>query len=229
VALASATLASLILPLSQGRQQGWPPWTWVMIAAVALLLWAFLRSEDRLARHGGMPLIDLELLSVRSRRGTPVAPLFFFTMPFYLLFAIERQDVGLDPLQTGLAILPYGTGFCIGPVVSVPLLRRREGRLPNWGLTIEVNGNALTAVAVIGRLPLIATVLLAGFGQGVAMPRLFTAALAAARDGGLAAGVVSSALRIGAAISVAGSECCFSPSSAADPGRQPVRTPLVSR
>ena len=45
----------------------------------------------------------------------------------------------------------------------------------------------------------------AGFGQGVAMPRLFNLVLAEvpAHQGGVAAGVVNSMLQIGAAVSIA--------------------------
>ncbi|MGH7152725.1 MAG: MFS transporter [Acetobacteraceae bacterium] len=209
-ALLSAMLACLILPLSEGRQKGWPAWIFIMLAATLPLLWAFLRHEDRVARRGGMPLLDMSLLSIRSfRRGTIVATLFFFTSPFYLLFAIERQDgAGLNALHTGLAILPYGVGLFTGPLASSPFVDRFGSRLLTFGLTVQVAGYAATAAAVsllASPAILVGTVLLAGFGQGIAMPRLFNTALehVPPRQGGVAAGVVSSALQIGAAVSVA--------------------------
>ena len=208
--LLSLALACLIVPLSEGRQRGWPAWTFVMLAASAPLMWAFLRLEDRIGAHAGMPLLDLELLAVKSfRRGIFVATLFFFTSPFYLLFAIERQDgAGLDPLHTGLSLLPYGVGLFVGPLASAPLLGRLPHRLLTIGLMVEVAGYAATAAVValqLGAGPLIATVFVGGFGQGIAMPRLFNTVLedVPARQGGLAAGVVNSTLQIGAAISVA--------------------------
>jgi len=170
----------------------------------------FLHHEDRVAMRGGMPLLDLELLALRSfRRGCWVATLFFFTSAFYLLFAIERQDgAGLDPLHTGLSMLPYGIGLFLGPLASAPFVGRFQARLLSIGLAVEVAGYAATALAVAlqasGDL-LIGTVFVAGFGQGIAMPRLFNTVLGdvPASKGGLAAGVVNSMLQIGAAISVA--------------------------
>ncbi len=157
-----------------------------------------------------MPLVDLELLALRSfRRGCWVATLFFFTSPFYLLFAIERQDgAGLDPLHTGLSLLPYGIGMFLGPLASAPLLGRFRTRLLTIGLAIEVAGYAATAAAVALQAAhelLVGTVFIAGFGQGIAMPRLFNTVLqdVPPRQGGLAAGVMNSMLQIGAAISVA--------------------------
>ncbi len=210
-ALLSAALAALVVPLSEGRQDGWPIWTFVAFAAVPVLIWAFLRHEDRLAARGGMPLLDLGLLRIPGfRRGVVVASLFFFTSPFYLLFAIERQDgAGLDPLRTGLAILPYGVGLFLGPFASAPLLGRFRPRLLAAGLAIEVAGYAAIGAAVaagVGAVPLAVAVFVAGFGQGVAMPRLLNLVLAdvPAHQGGVAAGVVNSMLQIGAAVSVAG-------------------------
>jgi MFS family permease len=209
-ALLSAALAALVVPLSEGRQDGWPLWTFLALAAVPGLVWAFLRHEDRLGARGGMPLLDLGLLRIPGfRRGVLVASLFFFTSAFYLLFAIERQDgAGLDALHTGLAILPYGIGLFVGPLASAPLLGRFHRRLLGAGLAVEVAGYAATGLAVaagVGGAALVATVFVAGFGQGIAMPRLFNLVLAdvPARQGGVASGVVSSALQIGAAVSVA--------------------------
>ena len=52
--LVSLALACLVLPLSEGRQQGWPAWTFVMLAAVPFLAAAFLWFEapgDRARRQ----------------------------------------------------------------------------------------------------------------------------------------------------------------------------------
>ena len=121
--LVSLTLACLVLPLSEGRHQGWPAWTFVMLAAVPFLAAAFLWFERRLTARGGSPLLDLRLMAIPSfRRGVLVGTLFFFTTSFYVLFSIYQQEgYGTDPLYTGLAILPYGIGLFVGPLVTAPL------------------------------------------------------------------------------------------------------------
>jgi MFS family permease len=208
-ALISLTLACLVLPLSEGRQQGWPVWTFVMLAAVPLLAAGFLRFEGRLAAHGGSPLLDLGLLRIPSFcRGVVVGTLFFFTTSFYVLFAIyEQEGFGTDPLYTGLAILPYGIGLFIGPLLTAPLTRLRPWLL-TIGMAIQVVGYAAIAAVIAAGfdgLPVVLTVLLAGFGQGIAYPRLFNTTLGevAPSQAGVAAGVLTSALQIGAAVSVA--------------------------
>ncbi len=208
--LISLALACLVLPLSEGRQQGWPAWTFVMLAAVPLLIAAFLRFEARLTARGGMPLLDLGLASIPSfRRGVLVGTLFFFTTAFYVTFSLYQQEgSGTDPLHTGLAILPYGAGLFVGPLASGPLVPRLGVLLLPIGMGIQVAGYAAIAVAIAMGLdgwPVVLTVLIAGFGQGIALPRLYNAALGdvPAHQAGVAAAVVNSALQMGGAISVA--------------------------
>ena len=208
--LISLTLACLVLPLSEGRDQGWPVWTFAMLAAVPFLAAAFLWFEDRLTAGGGSPLLDLRLLAIPSfRRGVLVGTLFFFTTSFYVLFSIYQQEgYGTDPLHTGLAILPYGIGLFVGPLVTAPLPARLRPWLLTIGMAIQVSGYAAVAAVIalgIDGWPIPLTVLLAGFGQGIAFPRLYNTALGdvSPNQAGVAAGVLNSALQIGAAISVA--------------------------
>jgi MFS family permease len=208
--LVSLALGCLVLPLSEGRQQDWPAWTFAMLAAVPFLAAAFLWFEGRMTARGGSPLLDLGLMAIPSfRRGVLVGTLFFFTTSFYVLFAIyEQEGFGTDPLFTGLAILPYGIGLFVGPLVTAPLAQLRPWLL-TIGMAIQVAGYAgVAAVIVAGynQWPVVLTVLLAGFGQGIAYPRLFNTTLGdvAPHQAGVAAGVLTSALQIGAAISVAG-------------------------
>jgi sugar phosphate permease len=76
-------------------------------------------------------------------------------------------------------------------------------------MAIQVTGYAAIAAAValgLAGWPTTLAVLVAGFGQGVAFPRLYNTVLGEVppHQAGLAAGVVNSALQIGGAVSVAG-------------------------
>lgn len=207
--LISLALAAIVVPLSQGRQQGWPLWVFAALASVPVLVAAFIGHERRLARLGGMPLVDLRLFAnPRFRRGVLVATLFFFTTSFYFLFGIYQQlGLGVEPLWTGLAILPYGLGLFLGPLASRPFARY-ESHLLSLGMAVQVTGYALIGVFVaLGwtGLGLTAVVFLAGLGQGVAFPRLYNTVLASvpAHQGGVASGIINSALQVGAASSAA--------------------------
>jgi MFS family permease len=207
--LITLALAAIVVPLSEGREHGWPAWVFAALASVIPLVWAFLAWETRLRDKGGMPLVDLALFRIASfRRGVLVAMLFFFTTSFYLLFGLYQQEGrGVEPLQTGLAILPYGVGLFMGPLITAPLVALRP-RLLAIGMSIQVTFyiviGALVAAGTDGPV-LSAAVFLAGLGQGIAFPRLFATVLGEvpASQAGVAAGITNSALQVGAAVSVA--------------------------
>src|SRR5689334_22971945 len=47
-ALLAAGLTSVLLPLIEGRQHGWPAWTWISLGVAPLIVGAFLRRQQRL-------------------------------------------------------------------------------------------------------------------------------------------------------------------------------------
>jgi MFS family permease len=205
-----ATLCTLILPLSVGRDQGWPLWTFVSLVAFPVLWFGFMRFERRVARGGAMPLFDVDLLRLPGfKRSLLIAFLFFFTTPFYLGFSLYLQEgQGVDALRTGLAILPYGLGCLVGALITTwfrPRLRVHQFAV---GMALELCGYAgimLCVGAAVEHWLLVAMLFLGGFGQGVAMPRVVNMVMSAVptSHGGLAAGILNSTLQIGAAVSVA--------------------------
>ena len=207
--LISLALAAIVVPFSEGREQNWPVWMFATLACVPLLMALFIGYEARLSRAGGMPLVDLALFRIPSfRRGVLVAALFFFTTSFYLLFGLYQQEGrGVAPLQTGLAIVPYGIGLFLGPLISAPLIRLRPRLLP-IGMGVQVTFYIMIGVLVAAGItgPVLSlAVLLAGTGQGIAFPRLYATILGDVppAQAGVAAGIASSAMQVGAAISVA--------------------------
>jgi len=176
---------------------------------VPFLMAGCLRYEARLGAAGGMPIVDLNLFAIPSfRRGVLVATLFFFTTSFYFLFGLYQQEGrGLDPLHTGLAIAPYGVGLFLGPLISANWVRLRP-RLLAIGMGIQVAGYVAIAWLVAwgtDQPPLLTAVFIAGFGQGIAFPRLYNTVLGEVppQNAGLAAGIVNSALQVGASVSAA--------------------------
>ncbi|HWE74395.1 MAG TPA: MFS transporter [Stellaceae bacterium] len=211
VLLLSAALGSLVAGLSIGRGQGWSPFVLGLIAASPLLLAWFFAFEKRMAREGGMPLLDPALLEIDTfRRGLIVALLFFFTSPFYLFFSLYLQaGLGEGALAAGLAVLPYGVANFIGPMMAT----RAGPRLRRWlfglGMGVQIfvgyAGVALCAATQTGGIPLFFVLFMGGFGQGVAMPEMISFILGdvPGKDTGFAAGAMNSTLQIGSAISVA--------------------------
>jgi MFS family permease len=215
MALSMLTLSALIVPLVEGREAGWPLWSWLSLGGVPLLAWLFWRYEARLAGAGGAPLLDPSALRAPGLgRALLIALLFYSIGSFFLLFSVYLQDaLHLTALQAGLVFLPFGAGFLLGPL-STPFLRRFCGAYLNpIGMGLEVVGflglAALITATLTGvhpaPMPLAALLFVVGFGQGLALPtlmRMVTGRVAPAFSG-MIAGIASSALQVSTALSVA--------------------------
>lgn len=210
VVLLSLALASIVVPLSLGRDYHWSfP---IVAALIAAPVWLalFFAFEYWLTQRGGMPILDASLLRVKSfRGGLLIALLFFFTMPFYIFFSIYLQTgQGISVFATSLIVLPYGIANFVGPMLAThaPLSWRRH--LFGVGMALEVFGYAsvaLCAATQTGGLVLGLVLFIGGFGQGIAMPEMINTILGEVPHAhtGLAAGIMNSTLQIGSAISVA--------------------------
>jgi MFS family permease len=62
LALLGAAVSLLTLPLVLGQEEGWPLWSWLCLAAAALVFALFCGYESRLSRRGGAPLIAPRVL-----------------------------------------------------------------------------------------------------------------------------------------------------------------------
>src|SRR5262249_28791181 len=116
VALASAALLMVLLPLLLGRDQGWPAWTFVSIAAgVAVGVVAGLHFRA-VSRRGGSPLVDPRIVS-DGPFAVALGSLFASTAAwggFLISFTLYLQaGLGYSALHSGLAFIPYGAGFAV--------------------------------------------------------------------------------------------------------------------
>jgi len=207
--LLAAGLLALVVPLIEGRERGWPAWCMALLAASLPLLWAFWRHEKRIERAGAAPLVVPSLLAAPGLRRSLAATFCFYAIaPFFLVFAIyEQAGLGRDALAAGLAILPLGVGFLLGPLCSPRIGQRLGARTAAFGMGLEVLGMLLTATLAVARLPqwLWLPLFVIGLGQGIALPALVRLNVdqVDARWAGLASGLVNATLQISAAVSVA--------------------------
>ncbi|WP_449632087.1 MFS transporter [Rahnella aceris] len=213
--LATLTLSTLIVPLIEGREAGWPWWTWLLFLAFPLLASLLWRYEHHLSRKGGSPLLNPSVLRAPGLgQGLMIVLLFYSIGAFFLLFSVYLQGaLHLNALVAGTLFLPFGVGFLIGPLLT-PYLRQYAGNyLSAIGMGCETAGLAglagLIATTMPGNspaiLPLAMLLFVTGLGQGLAMPTLvrMVTGRVAPQFSGMIAGVTSSALQISTALSVA--------------------------
>ncbi len=173
-------LACLIGPLLAGHELGWPLWLWAMVAVAVGVLALLPRFERRVARHGGMPLVDLALLGDRLfRRGLGAAFAFqFANISYYLVITLFLQGrLGFSPLQSGLAAVPLALAFSIASQLAGRWTARFGTHVLRWGCLVQLAG--IGALGVVLALPqpgapeIVAALALFGFGQGLVMAPLF--------------------------------------------------------
>lgn len=182
--------------------------SWPAGGAALVLLGTFVAIE----RRRRDPLVPLEVLRSRRLASANVAALAWAcaTIGWQFAAVLYLQGVlGYSALDTGLGIVPMGLAI----VVTANLAGRLIGR---WGLRrtaalgLLVQGAGILLFLRAGASSGYATVLLPalivhGVGNGLSFPSLNIAAVASLPDDrqGLASGLVTSAVQIGAGIGVA--------------------------
>jgi MFS family permease len=214
-----AGLLCLIGPLLFGHDVHWAPWVWLVMAAGVAIVAAFLRLERAVAGNGGMPLIDLALLSDAAfMRGLYAVFFFFFAnLSFYLVMTMfMQQALHIPPLTAGLVFLPLVLTFVIGSRHSGGRARHRGTRVLIEGCAVQVAGLAVLALTIawVEAPPasLLALVLaIFGYGQGLVMAPLSSAVLSTVKpaSAGSGAGMYGTTAQIGNAAGVAAIGAAF--------------------
>jgi MFS family permease len=206
-------LLCLIGPLLFGHDVHWSLAVWLVMAVGAVIIAAFLRLERRVARSGGMPLIDLSLLADKAfMRGLAAVFCFFFAnLSFYLVMTIYMQKgLHIPPLQAGLVFLPLALTFVVASRHSGVRARHRGTLVLIEGCAVQIAGLAALVVAIEWidtpsaiMLALVLTIF--GYGQGLVMAPLSSAVLATVKpaSAGTGSGMYGTTAQIANAAGVA--------------------------
>lgn len=212
--LLGTAILALLIPLTEGRSLGWPAWTLALLSVAPLAAVAFVRAERALEDRGGVPLVPITLLRIRSlRRGLLLAvPFFAGFSGFMFVVALTLQDhTGLSPLTAGAVLVPMAAGFLAASLSTASLMARFGRRVLTAGALIQATG----LVAVIaelaafwphpGPLPMAPGMLVLGIGQGLIMSPLFGVVLSEVppRKAGAGSGVLATTQQSALALGVA--------------------------
>jgi len=189
-------LLCLIGPMLFGHDVGWSPWVWLVMAAGVAVIVSFLRLERAVARRGGMPLIDLALLSDRAfMRGLAAVFFFFFAnLSFYLVMTMFMQKaLRIPPLQAGLVFVPLALTFVIASRHSAARAKRRGTLVLIEGCAVQIVGLAALVttvewIAAPSAIVLALVLTIFGYGQGLVMAPLSSAVLSTVRPASAGAG-----------------------------------------
>ena len=218
-ALFTAALVAIVLPLLDGRAQGWPAWSWASLAAGPVLLAVFALHLREMAGRGGQPLLDPAIFAVRAFRAGLTCQVLFWCQQgaSYLLLALYLQEGrGLSPIKSGGVFAVLAAGY-LATSLRAPALTMRFGRrVVATGALIAAAGDLLLVLGVLsgGGGPVAALfpgLFLLGAGQGLCITPLTTTVLshADASRAGSVSGALATAQQVGNAIGVAISGVIF--------------------
>ena len=212
--LLTAGLTAVVLPLVEGRQHGWPAWTWISLAVAPVLLLGFVSHQRHLARHGGEPLLAPAMFRARSFSAGLVTQLAFWCgqASFFLVLALYlQQGRGLSALDAGLVFTIMAVAYVAASAQAPRLVVRFGRRLLAIGALVLASGHGLllAAVADVGVGGSIAALfpglVLIGAGMGLLLVPLTTTILSSVETkyAGGASGAVTTVQNVGGALGVA--------------------------
>lgn len=209
-ALATVGLATVILPLVEGQQYGWPLWTWLCLAAAPVLLGAFVAHQGRRARAGRAPLLDLALFGNRAFGVGSLTALTYALVPpsFFFVLALYLQDGrSLSALVSGAVFSAVGAGFFAAMLLTPPMTARLGRQNLALGAVVTAAGSALLALSAsaVSAAALLPGLAIAGFGMGMVLVPLSATVLRDVAPGqaSSASGVLATFQQVGGALGVA--------------------------
>jgi hypothetical protein len=215
VGLVSAAAILLVYPLIQGRELGWPAWTYVSMAASVVAFGLFWRHLARRVTAGADPLVTPSVFTHRGYSGGLLVLTLFFAGMIGSSLALTlflQIGQGYSAIHAGLTFIPLSLGVAIAAPLSGGLLMPRiGGRIPiQAGGVVSLAGYGVVIATVHGAThitswDILPGLLLVGLGMGLFIAPLFDTILAAVTDAetGSASGVLNALQQLAGAIGVA--------------------------
>ncbi|HVV77550.1 MAG TPA: MFS transporter [Mycobacteriales bacterium] len=211
VVLATLALTALVLPLVDGRSQGWPAWSFVVLGLSPVLLAEFTWWQRRRARAGRSPLVDPQWFAVRSFRVGVVTQFGFWAgqASYFLVLALYLQlGRGLSAMQSGLVFSILAASYLVASMRAPQLVARFGRNVVVAGALLLALGHIGTALAAAhgGAVGALAPgLLLEGAGMGLCLAPITGVVMAGVgpQHAGAVSGLLSTMQQVGNAAGVA--------------------------
>lgn len=154
VATLSASVLLVVLPLTLGRGQGWPAWTWISLAASVPAFWLFAAALRRTAARGRIPLVNLHVLA-RPAIALGLLTLLVATSTYYaLLFTLAQylqHGMGRSSLVSGLTLVPWVAAFGVAGQITRRLPAKYGPVLPFAGCVLLAGAYIAISASLFAR------------------------------------------------------------------------------
>jgi MFS family permease len=210
----AVTVVSVAVPLTLGRQTGWPVWSLALAVAAVPIAVGYGVFEQRRYAAGKSCIVPIGAFRNPQLLRAVLGYFLFFAAStcFFLYFSLLVQaGTGATALLTGLALAPYGVGAAISSRLAPRLVTRWNARVVvAGGALVCALGSVATAVLVwwlpadrltFGVAP---ALVVTGLGLGfVVAPVLgVVLSLAAPTEAGAVGGALTTGQQIGGAVGI---------------------------
>ena len=197
-ALACVAALAIVYPLIQGRELGWPLWTYASIAGGIALFALFAAHLRRRKRAGRDPLVEPSIFTHRGySAGALVLMLYFAGMvgSMLALTLFLQLGEGFSAIHAGLTMAP----FALGTAITAPLAAAQMSKIP--GRTLIQAGGAVSLAGYVGvallgasvshvsTIALVGPLLVVGMGMGLFIVPVFDTILSAVTDAETGVGI----------------------------------------
>ncbi|HWF26162.1 MAG TPA: MFS transporter [Solirubrobacteraceae bacterium] len=215
VVLAMLGTTALVYPLIQGREQGWPAWSFVLLAGGVALLGAFAALQGRRSRQGRTPLVEPSILGRRPYvAGLAVVVGFIGAMGGMMLAlnVMFQNGLGFTPLACGVATITVPLAAVGGSITSSALLARIGRTTMHIGIVTMAIGLVVVDLVMrsasgdVTAWELAGPLAITGYGMGMVFVPMFDVILAgvAPHEIGSASGLLESVQQLAMSVGIAG-------------------------
>jgi MFS family permease len=206
---------ALVYPLIQGRERGWPAWSFAMLALGIITLGAFAMLQGRRARRGRAPLVEPSILRRRPYMAGLAVVVGFIGAMGGMMIALNvmyQAGLGFSPLGAGVATLAIPLAAIGGSITSSMLLARIGRTTMHIGIATMAAGLLIADLVMrsasggLSAWDLAGPLAMTGFGMGMVFVPMFDVILAgvAPHEMGSASGLLESVQQLAMSLGIAG-------------------------
>ncbi len=213
VVLSSATTCALLVPLVNGRESGWPWWSFALLLAAVPLGAAFWAHQRRLAARGAAPLVPPRLFAGAGFASGLLVVLVVYmavTSCFLVVTLVLQGELGWSIVRTALATAAWPLGIAATFQVAWRAGAGRERLLLPLGCLAMAAGVLVLAATLhsgegVPTWRVVAGLATLGAGMGLTSPVLTARVLGTVppEDNGAGSGVLNAVVQLGGATGVA--------------------------
>lgn len=211
IILLSSSLFLFIVPMIEGPSYEWKWPVFLAFAIGALFFKWFHFYENGLKNKGRFPLVDFSLFTnLKYSLVLLTGYLYYFCSILFFAFPIYlEKGLKISVLSTGLSIVPYGIGYFICPILLNLFVKNQGRQMLAVGMLVYIAGFIMMIISLIQQsdigLLFHIGLLVAGGGQGISNPAIIRISLSYVDEEnvGLASGLVSAVLQLGATSGIA--------------------------